>query len=138
VVLCDNHGYSSIGGLSEAVGSRGFGTSYRFRDEDGQLGGAHLPLDFAKNAESLGALAIRAKNRDEVRAALREARESDRTTVVVIETDREKRVPSYDSWWDVPVAEVSTMQSVKQARAKWEKSVTRERTHLESGSKAHD
>jgi 3D-(3,5/4)-trihydroxycyclohexane-1,2-dione acylhydrolase (decyclizing) len=133
VVLIDNHGFSSIGGLSEAVGSSGFGTAYRFRDDDGQLTGAHLPLDFVKNAESLGALAIRATGRDAVRSALRQARENNRTTVVVIETDREKRVPSYDSWWDVPVAEVSSMQAVQQARQAWEESVTKERAHLSPG-----
>ncbi len=131
IILLDNHGFSSIGGLSQSVGSGGFGTEYRYRDpETGQLTGEYLPVDFAANARSLGAHAIRAKDLSELKAALAEAREADRTTVIVVEVDREQRVPGYESWWDVPVAEVSEIPSVQEARRAYEEHLAQERYYL--------
>ena len=63
-------------------------------------------------------------------AETEEARRHDKTTVIVIEVDKEVRVPGYESWWDVPVAEVSNMESVKAAREAYEKAKKRERTFL--------
>lgn len=128
VVLLDNHGYASIGGLSESLGLGGFGTQHRFRNPaTGQLDGDVLPIDLAANAASLGAHAIRARTREELWKALEEARAQDRTTVIVVEVDRDARVPSYEAWWDVPVAEVSGMPSVQKAREEYEKNRARER-----------
>jgi len=128
IILIDNHGFASIGGLSESLGSGGFGTRYRFRDpESGELAGPTLPVDYATNARSLGAHVIEAGTIDDLEAALEEARTVDRTTVITIETDREARVPSYESWWDVPVAEVSEIEPVRQARADYERARERER-----------
>jgi len=121
IILLNNHGFSSIGGLSEAAGSGGFGTEYRYRNEESaRLDGDYLPVDFAANAVSLGAHAIKATDLPSLKAALAEAFECDRTTVIVIEVDREQRVPIYESWWDVPVAEVSAMESVRQTREGYE------------------
>ena len=121
IILLDNHGFSSIGGLSESAGGGGFGTEYRYRNEEsGLLDGDYLPVDFAANAASLGAHAIKATDLASLKAALAEASECDRTTVITIEVDREQRVPIYESWWDVPVAEVSEMESVRQAREEYE------------------
>jgi len=130
VVLLDNHGYSSIGGLSESVGCGGFGTEYRYRGEDGQLSGDVLPVDLVANARSLGARAVRATTRDELRAELARARSDPGTTVVVVEVDREQRVPAYETWWDVPVAEESELDAVRRARALYEDARRRERYHL--------
>ena len=118
IVLLDNHGFSSIGGLSRACGNRGMGTEYRHR-KNGRLEGDPVAVDFVANAQSLGAKAVRAKTRDELRKALLEARERPQTTVVVIETSYDQRVPGYESWWDVPVAEVSEVETVRAARAKY-------------------
>jgi 3D-(3,5/4)-trihydroxycyclohexane-1,2-dione acylhydrolase (decyclizing) len=128
IVLLDNHGFSSIGGLSQSVGSGGFGTDYRFRNrETGQLDGEYVKADFAANAQSLGAHAIRAETRDDLKKALEEARRTDRTTVIVVEVDKEMRVPGYESWWDVPVAEVSESDPVKAARQKYDEASKKER-----------
>jgi 3D-(3,5/4)-trihydroxycyclohexane-1,2-dione acylhydrolase (decyclizing) len=128
ILVLDNHGFSSIGGLSRALGSEGFGTEYRFRNpQTGQLDGDWLPVDFAANAASLGAHALRARTREDLERALEEARRQTRTTVIVVEVDREARVPAYESWWDVPVAEVSEMESVRRARAHYEEMKKRER-----------
>jgi 3D-(3,5/4)-trihydroxycyclohexane-1,2-dione acylhydrolase (decyclizing) len=128
IIVLDNHGFSSIGGLSQAVGVNGFGTDYRFRrPETGQLDGDPLPVDFRANAASFGIPAIRAKTREDLERALNESRRMDRTNVIVVEVDKEVRVPGYDSWWDVPVAEVSDSESLRAIREKYEQDVRRER-----------
>jgi 3D-(3,5/4)-trihydroxycyclohexane-1,2-dione acylhydrolase (decyclizing) len=127
IVLLDNHGFSSIGGLSRACGNRGMGTEYRYR-RNGKLEGDPIPVDFVANAKSLGAHAVRATTRDELRRALVEAREYPQTSVIVVETSYDQRVPGYESWWDVPIAEVSENESVRTARAKYVQKREKERT----------
>ncbi|MFN8448073.1 MAG: thiamine pyrophosphate-dependent enzyme [Anaerolineae bacterium] len=130
IVLLDNHGFASIGGLSKSVGSDGFGTKYRYRGESGQLDGETLPLDFAANAASLGAHVIRADNRDALADAIQQAQQIDRTVCIVVETDRRQRVGGYESWWDVAVAEVSENPAVQQARENYEQAKAKERNYL--------
>lgn len=128
IVVVDNHGFASIGGLSSSIGSEGFGTRFRARSsQTGQLDGEVLKVDYAANARSLGADAISAATLDEFHRALRDARKSRRTTVVVVQADREVRVPGYESWWDVPVAEVSALESVQQARREYDEARKKER-----------
>jgi len=106
----------------------GFGTDYRFRRaESGQLDGELLPVDFQANAASFGVPAVRAKTREELERALHDAQRMDRTNVIVVEVDKEMRVGGYDSWWDVPVAEVSDSEAVRGIRKKYEEAVRRER-----------
>jgi 3D-(3,5/4)-trihydroxycyclohexane-1,2-dione acylhydrolase (decyclizing) len=135
IVLVDNHGYKSIGGLSRSLGTDGFGTLYRYRS-NGSLGvdGADpqelLPVDLAANAESLGATVFRAGNLAELRAALDNARAEDGVVVISIVVDRYESVPDYDSWWDVAVAEVSEVASVRAARERYEAARENERSHV--------
>jgi len=113
IVLLNNDGYASIGGLSASLGSEGFGTYYRYRNEDtNQLDGGLLPIDYAANAASMGAYVIKAANVTELNAALKKAKTIDRTTLIYIEVDRKKGIPGY-AWWDVAVAEVSEKEAVK-------------------------
>lgn len=125
LILVDNRGFASIGGLSRSLGTDGFGTRYLYRDQQsGQIGGdeispeeatqRHLPVDLAKNAESLGAIVIKANDMDSMNEALRQAKKTDRTTVVYVETDRYQGVEGY-TWWEVPVAEVSESGDVQVA-----------------------
>ncbi|MCP2338168.1 3D-(3,5/4)-trihydroxycyclohexane-1,2-dione acylhydrolase (decyclizing) [Actinomadura rupiterrae] len=129
VVLVQNHGFASIGNLSESVGARRFGTRHRLRTPTG-LDGDVLPVDLAANAESLGADVLRAKDADDFRAALRTAIASPRTTVVHVETDPLASPPGGDAWWDVPVAEVSTLDETRHARAQYERAKPTQRRHL--------
>ena len=126
IVVLDNHGFSSIGGLSRACGNRGMGTEYRYRS-NGKLEGDLIPVDYVTNARSLGAEAVRATTRDEFKQALLAASKSQKTSVVVIETAYDQRVPGYESWWDVPIAEVSEVETVRAARSKYEEAVRKER-----------
>jgi len=129
IVLLDNHGFSSIGGLSRGCGNEGMGTNYRYR-RGAKYDGDVLPVDFVANAASLGAWSIRARTREELQAAIASARTEGRTSVVVVETSYEDRVPGYETWWDVAVAEVSTSQAVKNARRKYEEARKKERLFL--------
>ncbi len=136
IVLVDNHGFNSIGGLSRSLGTDGFGTQYRFR-KNGSIGldsdrapGAVLPIDLAANAASLGADAVRVRSVDELRGALERARLATRTSVICVEVDRYQAVPDYESWWDVPVAEVATVEAVKAARREYEKAREKEQPYL--------
>jgi 3D-(3,5/4)-trihydroxycyclohexane-1,2-dione acylhydrolase (decyclizing) len=135
IVLVDNRGFASIGALSRSLGTDGFGTLYRYRS-DGSLGTdsadpeTYLPVDLAANAESLGARVLRAGSVAELREALGTARAETRTTVVVVPADRYEAVPSYDSWWDVPVAEVAESESVRSARAAYDEARLAARAHL--------
>ena len=129
IVVVDNHGFSSIGGLSEACGSAGFGTQYRQRS-NGQLNGSLVAVNFRENAHSLGAQSCRATSRAELEDAVGAMSQHDATSVVVIETDGTQRVPSYETWWDVPVAEVSSIPAVAEAREQWETGKRKERDFL--------
>ncbi|GAB4575414.1 MAG: 3D-(3,5/4)-trihydroxycyclohexane-1,2-dione acylhydrolase (decyclizing) [Anaerolineae bacterium] len=131
IIVLDNHGFASIGGLSQSVGSAGFGTAYRKRTTSGQLDGEPLPVDYGKLCEGMGAHVLRARNRTELAQALEEARTVDNRPVCIIaETDREHRVGGYESWWDVAVAEVSTDPAVQEARAAYEQAKAKERHYL--------
>jgi 3D-(3,5/4)-trihydroxycyclohexane-1,2-dione acylhydrolase (decyclizing) len=136
IVLLDNHGFKSIGALSRSLGQGGFGTRYAYR-MDGVLPGDEiagevepLPVDFAENARSLGACVFKCETYDDFIKALDAAKSTDRTTVIYIENDRIVGVPGYESWWDVPVAEVSEMPTVEAARKEWEEMRARERYYL--------
>jgi 3D-(3,5/4)-trihydroxycyclohexane-1,2-dione acylhydrolase (decyclizing) len=121
VVIVQNHGFGSIGALSETVGSQRFGTAYRYRDPNtGQLDGDVLPVDLAANAASLGAEVIRVRGITEFRDAIEKARAATRTTAIHIETDPLAPVPSSESWWDVPVAQVAALESTQRARKSYE------------------
>jgi 3D-(3,5/4)-trihydroxycyclohexane-1,2-dione acylhydrolase (decyclizing) len=130
VVLVQNHGYASIGRLSESVGAQRFGTAYRYRDAHGRLGGGTLPVDLAANAASLGANVLRATTVGELRAALAKAREADGVTVVHVDTDPLADAPASESWWDVPVAETSSLDSVRAAHAAYLDGKTNQRDYL--------
>jgi 3D-(3,5/4)-trihydroxycyclohexane-1,2-dione acylhydrolase (decyclizing) len=110
IVLLDSSGYASIGGLSRSIGSDGFGTQFDYK----------VPIDLAANAESLGAIVYRAADLAAFEAALQSARAAERTAVIYTPVDAREGVPAYQSWWNVPVAEVSQQPTVEAARRIWE------------------
>ncbi|MFD4877589.1 3D-(3,5/4)-trihydroxycyclohexane-1,2-dione acylhydrolase (decyclizing) [Streptomyces sp. NPDC058420] len=134
VVLIQNHGYASVGGLSESVGGERFGTAYRHRSPaDGSYTGAPLPVDLAANAASLGMRVLRAKTVSDLREALAEARAADTPTCVYVETETADTVsgaPPAQAWWDVPVAATATRSSAVKARELYERHVSTRRRHL--------
>nr|WP_241484960.1 3D-(3,5/4)-trihydroxycyclohexane-1,2-dione acylhydrolase (decyclizing) [Nocardiopsis potens] len=131
IVVLQNHGYASIGSLSEKVGAQRFGTAHRYRSaRTGLLDGGTLPVDLAANAASLGARAIRARDLGELRAGIERAKAADTVTVVHIETDPEAPGPPSSGWWDVPVSEVSELESTREARRAYTEQRRARRHHL--------
>lgn len=130
IVLLNNNGFASIGGLSESIGSQRFGTKYRYRNaKTDQLNGNILPINFPENAKSLGANVIEADSVDSINSALDEAKKSDKTTLIYVETDLKKNVEGY-AWWEVPVAEVSEMDSVKDAYKLYQENKKKQKYYL--------
>jgi 3D-(3,5/4)-trihydroxycyclohexane-1,2-dione acylhydrolase (decyclizing) len=129
VVLVQNHGFASIGALSESLGSQRFGTRYRYRTDTG-IDGGMLPVDLAANAASLGADVLRVSDIAELEKAIAAAQAATATTVIHIETDPLAPAPDSPAWWDVPVAEVSALDSTRAARATYEAAKAGQRTHL--------
>jgi len=132
VILIDNKGFASIGGLSKSIGGEGFGTKYSFRNEEtGTLEGKPLPVDLALNAASLGAKVYRTNDIDSFNEALKQAKQETQTTVIYIETVPERKMAGYGyAWWDVPIAEVSTSESVQKARENYDEQKKNQRYFL--------
>jgi 3D-(3,5/4)-trihydroxycyclohexane-1,2-dione acylhydrolase (decyclizing) len=131
IVIVQNHGFASIGSLSESVGSQRFGTAYRYRNpQTGLLDGDLLPVDLAANAASLGADVLRARTIPELRDCLKRARAATVTTVVHIETDPLAPAPSSGAWWDVPVAQTAVLDSTRQAHAAYQAAKHGQRPYL--------
>jgi 3D-(3,5/4)-trihydroxycyclohexane-1,2-dione acylhydrolase (decyclizing) len=136
IVLVQNHGFASIGALSESLGSQRFGTSYRYRNpRSGRLDGDLLPVDLLATAAGMGAEVIDAATIDEFEAALRRSRASTRTTVVQVHADLLTPAPTSDAWWDVPVAEISALESTRTARVTYERHKQDQRIYLGTGRK---
>ncbi|ALM41587.1 MULTISPECIES: 3D-(3,5/4)-trihydroxycyclohexane-1,2-dione acylhydrolase (decyclizing) [Streptomyces] len=133
LVLVDNHGYASIGGLSRAVGAEGFGTAYRMPGPGGLLDGEPLPLDLAANAASLGVRMLRAETVAELREALAEVRTATVPTGVYVRTETPDTVSSptpAQAWWDVPVARTAHREEAARARQEYDRNVAARRRHL--------
>ncbi len=135
VVLIQNHGYASIGHLSETVGSERYGTKYRYLDETQSFdNGDPLPVDLAANARSYGVDVIEVQpgpdSIEDLKAAVRQAKANDHTTLVHINSDPLVYAPEGDGWWDVPVAQTSTLSSTQTARAEYEQQVAAQRPLL--------
>jgi 3D-(3,5/4)-trihydroxycyclohexane-1,2-dione acylhydrolase (decyclizing) len=119
-VLLQNHGFASIGALSESHGSQRFGTKYLRRNPaTGRLDGPPTPVDIAANAASWGLEVIKARTIADFKDAYRQAVAASGPVMIYIETDLEGPNPPNDSWWDVPVAEVSSLESTAKARAEY-------------------
>ncbi|MET9268495.1 3D-(3,5/4)-trihydroxycyclohexane-1,2-dione acylhydrolase (decyclizing) [Kribbella sp. NPDC003557] len=130
VVLVQNHGFASIGALSESLGSQRFGTAYRKRTGDGRLDGDYLPVDLAANVRSFGVDVIDVHSRPELEKAIQTAKAATGPIAIHVTTDPLVGGPDSDSWWDVPVSEVSELQSTQAASATYEESKKAQRAYL--------
>ena len=130
VVLVQNHGFASIGALSESLGSQRFGTAYRKRTGDGRLDGDYLPVDLAANVRSFGVEVIEVHSRPDLEKAIGTAKAAKGPIAIHVTTDPLIGGPDSDSWWDVPVSEVSELQSTQAASASYEESKKAQRAYL--------
>jgi 3D-(3,5/4)-trihydroxycyclohexane-1,2-dione acylhydrolase (decyclizing) len=140
IVLIQNHGYASIGHLSEDVGSQRYGTLYRFQDKSGNNfeKGEILPIDLATNAESLGMNVIRVEPTTNAIAdlskAVTAAKAFNGPTLIHINSNPLIYAPDGEGWWDVPVAAVSTLESTQKARADYEQALKKQKPLLGRGA----
>jgi 3D-(3,5/4)-trihydroxycyclohexane-1,2-dione acylhydrolase (decyclizing) len=133
VVLVQNHGFHSIGSLSEELGSQRFGTRYRYRDASGQLAGDVLPVDLAANARSLGVHVIEVASRDDLEKAVRVAKEAPAQggpIVIHVNTDPMIYAPDSNAWWDVPVSQEADLDSTRDAYARYQEHLSTQRQFL--------
>ncbi|MEV5966608.1 3D-(3,5/4)-trihydroxycyclohexane-1,2-dione acylhydrolase (decyclizing) [Kribbella sp. NPDC051952] len=130
VVLVQNHGFASIGALSESLGSQRFGTAYRKRTGDGRLDGDYLPVDLAANVRSFGIEVLDVHSRTELEKAIGTAKAATGPIAIHVTTDPLIGAPDSDSWWDVPVSEVSELGSTQAASAAYEESKKTQQPYL--------
>ena len=129
LVLLQNHGFASIGALSESHGSQRFGTRYRKGGGEAHTVDADLlPVDIAANAASWGITVLRVATIAEFKDAYARAVAMDRAVMIHIETDLLGPNPPGSSWWDVPVSEVSRIESTQKARD-WYESMKGDQRH---------
>ncbi|GAB3932447.1 3D-(3,5/4)-trihydroxycyclohexane-1,2-dione acylhydrolase (decyclizing) [Kribbella albertanoniae] len=130
VVLVQNHGFASIGALSESLGSQRFGTAYRKRTGDGRLDGDYLPVDLAANVRSFGIDVLDVRSLDELEKAIHTAKAATGPIAIHVTTDPLIGAPDSEAWWDVPVSEVSELQSTQAAAASYEESKKAQQGYL--------
>lgn len=131
LVVLQNHGWSSIGALSESLGSQRFGTKYRMRDESsGKLDGSTLPFDIPANIRSYGLEVQEVSDTESFREAYRRAEESAEATAIVVNTNLYGPHPPGSGWWDVPVSQTSRLESTQRASAEYEAARAPQRHYL--------
>ena len=141
IVLIQNHGYASIGHLSESIGSERFGTQYRYKNQAGNNfeRGEKLPVDLAANAASLGINVIDIKQTPsaiaDLHAAVKKAKQSSTSTLIHINSDPLLYSPDGEGWWDVPIAPISTLKSTQDAYAQHKDEISLQRPLLGNGTK---
>ncbi|MDO3681542.1 3D-(3,5/4)-trihydroxycyclohexane-1,2-dione acylhydrolase (decyclizing) [Paenibacillus ehimensis] len=116
VLLLDNHGYQCIHNLQRGHGSQGFGNEFRYRSADtNRLTGDYVPVDFSLYARALGVKTYSVRTIDELKEALKSAKEQTVSTLIEIKVLPGTNTDGYESWWRVGVAEVSESEKVHQA-----------------------
>jgi 3D-(3,5/4)-trihydroxycyclohexane-1,2-dione acylhydrolase (decyclizing) len=130
IILINNHGFGSINNLSISLGSEGFGNQYKIKEEStDDYTGEKIHVDYSEHARSMGIDAIKVQTRNELDDALASSRENLNSMLIEILVDVEVRVPGYDAWWDVPVAEISKSDKVTRIRKEYEEQLKKERDH---------
>ena len=128
IILVNNHGFGSINNLSLSLGSKGFGNQYKKREiNTNDYTGDRIHVDYVAHAKSMGIDAVRVQEKNEFENALNKARKNTNSILIEVLVDKNIRVPGYGAWWDVPVAEVSASEKVKEVRAQYDQQIKKER-----------
>ncbi|MFL0252297.1 3D-(3,5/4)-trihydroxycyclohexane-1,2-dione acylhydrolase (decyclizing) [Clostridium neuense] len=130
VLLFDNCGFGCINNLQMANGMDSFGTEFRFRNEEqNRLNADYVPIDFAKCAEGYGAKTYTVKTIDELKNALKDAKNQSVSTLIDIKILPKTMTDGYNAWWHVGVAEVSNKESIQNAYIKRQKFLSNARKY---------
>jgi 3D-(3,5/4)-trihydroxycyclohexane-1,2-dione acylhydrolase (decyclizing) len=129
IVVSVNHGFQSIRRLQMGRAGIPFGNEFRRREGvSGQLLGEYLDIDFAKNAESLGAVGLNASSLESLQSALDEAlRVRARPVVIAVDVHPDRYAPDSEVWWDIAVAEVSGRSETIALREEYEREQAKQR-----------
>ena len=119
VVLLDNRGFACINRLQGATGGRSFNN---LLDSVPNLA-RPSDIDFTAHAGAQGAIAEKVADIAALEKAIARARKSDRSHVIVIDTDPLPSTQEGGFWWDVAVPEVSSRPEVREARKNYEASL---------------
>ena len=115
---------------SLSLGSEGFGNRYKAREKStDDYTGEKIHVDYSEHARSMGIDAVKVQTRNELDDALILSRENSNSMLIEILVDVEVRVPGYDAWWDVPVAEISKSDKFTRIRKEYEEQLKKERDH---------
>ncbi len=116
VVLLDNSGWQCIDNLQTGQGIPRFGCQLRFRNpETDRLDGENVPIDFAMNAQSYGAVSYKVSSEDELRDVFEQMKKNEKTSLVDIKCPAKTMTDSYETWWHAGVPEVSKHEAVLKA-----------------------
>jgi 3D-(3,5/4)-trihydroxycyclohexane-1,2-dione acylhydrolase (decyclizing) len=118
LTVLDNRGFGCINRLQAGTGNAPF---------NNLLADAAPQIDFAAHAASLGARSEKVDGIAELEAAMVRARASDRTYVIVIDTDPQASTEAGCAWWDVAVPEVSERAEVRAARTAYDAAIKDQR-----------
>ncbi|MBA3378332.1 MAG: 3D-(3,5/4)-trihydroxycyclohexane-1,2-dione acylhydrolase (decyclizing) [Chloroflexia bacterium] len=128
IILVDNGGFRCIRELQTQSGTPAFGNELRYRDPaTNRLDGPTVQVDFARNAESLGAKSYTATNAGDLKSALESAKSEMITTVIYVPIESQERVRGFEGWWDVPIAEVSDEPEVQEAKRSYDEGRAKQR-----------
>ncbi|MGF1872301.1 3D-(3,5/4)-trihydroxycyclohexane-1,2-dione acylhydrolase (decyclizing) [Photobacterium indicum] len=119
LVVCDNGGFAVINKLQNNTGNESFNNLLEdCRRPDGEL----VRVDFAKHAESQGAISEKLTSIDQFDAAFVRAKEADRTYVIVVDIDPVSPAAwsKCDCWWEVGLPEVTRNEGTEQKVADWQ------------------
>ena len=115
VLLFDNSGFGCINNLEMSNGIGNLATEFRFRDENGDLLGDLVPIDFAKAASGYGVKTYTAKTMEELEFALLDSQKQTVSTLIDIKVLPKSMTDGYGAWWHVGVASTSQNEAVKAA-----------------------
>jgi 3D-(3,5/4)-trihydroxycyclohexane-1,2-dione acylhydrolase (decyclizing) len=116
VVVLDNAGFHCIDNLQHSQGIDHFGNEWNTRDDkSGRLDGKPVQVDYAKNAESWGALGLRARTPEELASAVKKALKAAGPVLIDVKVGAKTMTNGYENWWRVGTAQVSSNPDVEKA-----------------------
>ena len=115
VLLFDNSGFGCINNLQMGNGIGNLATEFRYRDDNGDLLGDLIPIDFAKSAEGYGVKTYTAKTMEELEFALIDSQKQTVSTLIDIKVLPKTMTDGYDAWWHVGVPSVSSNEKVNKS-----------------------
>ncbi len=127
VLLFDNSGFGCINNLQMSNGMGNLATEFRMRDDNGELLGDLVPIDFAMCAAGYGVKTYTAKTMEELEFALEDSKKQTVSTLIDIKVLPKSMTDGYGAWWHVGIASTSAKEAVNAAFANKEENLRKAR-----------